>query len=143
MKTRFADLLKVKKQKLDEVERQLLDVQNRIKRLEHKVAQVDHDIAVLKLPESGDFGLIQMSRVGFLSLVSQKESYIEKLAVRQQQVLGLKSLYQEVNIEYEKIVYLDAEEIKKEMRRLKDEESKELDEIANILFVNKKEKVDA
>ena len=141
MKTRFADLLKVKKQKLDEVERQLLDVQNRKKRLTYEIVQVDHDIAILELPKSGDFGLMQASREGFLALVFEKELLVEKLALREQQIVGLKSLYKEVSIEYEKIAYLDNEEIQKEIKRLKIEEAKDLDEIANILFVNKKEKV--
>jgi hypothetical protein len=142
MKTRFADLLKVKKQKLDEVERQLLDVQNRKKRLMYKIEQVDQDIAILELPKSGDFGLMQMSREGFLALISHKELLREKLAIREQQIVGLKTLYKEVSIEYEKIAYMDAEEIKNEINRLKKEESKALDEIANILFVNKQEKVE-
>ena len=142
MKTRFADLLKVKKQKMTEVERQLLDVQNRKKRLEYEIQTVNQNIAILKLPQSGDFGLMQMSREGFLSLVHQKEQLDEKLSVREKQLVGLKVLYQEVTIEYEKIAYLDDIEIQNEIKRLHKEESKALDEIANILFVNKQEKVD-
>jgi flagellar biosynthesis chaperone FliJ len=141
MKTRFADLLKVKKQKLDEVERQLLDVQNRKRNLEKKIEQVDCEIKLLELPQSGEFGLMQMSREGFLSLISQKEQLTEKLLLREQQIEGLKILYKEVTIEYEKIAYLEEEEMQKEMRRVKVEESKNLDEIANILFVNKQKKV--
>ena len=139
--TRFTDILKVKKQKLSEVERELLDVQNRKKRIELKVEQVDEEVASLETPKSGDFGTLQMSRQSFLYLIQQKEVLIEKLALRIQQIEGLKELYKEANIEYEKIAYLDADEIKKEMKRIADEESKELDEIANILFVNKREKV--
>ncbi len=141
MKTRFADLLKVKKQKLDEVERQLLDVQNRKRRLEYKIEQIDHEIETLKLPKSGEFGLMQISRVGFLTLISQKEQLTTKLLLREQQIVGLKALYKEVSIEYEKIAYLEEEEIQKEMKRVKVEEAKDLDEIANILFVNKQKKV--
>ena len=142
MKTRFTDILKVKKQKLSEVERELQDVQNRKKRLELKIKQVDKDVSSLKLPKSGDFGTLQMSRQAFLTLIREKELLAQKLSTRIKQIEGLKILYKEVNIDYEKIAYLHAEEIKKEMKRIADEESKELDEIANILFVNKKEKVE-
>ena len=143
MKTRFADLLKVKKQKMTEVERQLLDVQNRKKRLVHQIEKVDHDIAILELPQSGDFGLMQISRQTFVSLMQEKELLKEKLLVRENQISGLKVLYQEVTLEYEKVSYLNEEEIKTELKRIQKEESKALDEIANILFVNKKEKVGA
>ena len=138
--TRFTDILKVKKQKLSEVERELLDVQNRKRSLELKIEQVDIEVASLKTPDSGDFGLLQVSRESFLYLIQQKEALIEKLSIRIKQIAGLKELYKEANIEYEKIAYLDADEIKKEMKRIADEESKELDEIANILFVNKRKK---
>ncbi len=141
MKTRFTDILKVKKQKLSEVERELLDVRNRKKKLELKIEQLDAEVASLKTPRSGDFGSLQMSRQSFLYLIQQKETLIDKLAVRIKQIEGLQELYKEANIDYEKIAYLDAEDIKKEMKRIADEESKELDEIANILFVNKREKV--
>ena len=142
MKTRFTDILKVKKQKLFEVERELLDVRNRKKRLELKIEQLDTEVASFKSPESGDFGTLQMSRHSFLYLIQQKEVLIEKLNIRIKQIVGLEELYKEANIDYEKIAYLDEIEHKKEMKRIADEESKELDEIANILFVNKREKVE-
>ena len=141
--TRFTDILKVKKQKLSEVERELLDVQNRKKRLELEIKQVDSKVSALQTPISGDFGTLQIARQSFLVLIQQKELLTEKLEIRIKQIEGLKELYKEANIEYEKIAYLDAEEIKKELKRIADEESKELDEIANILFVNKREKARA
>jgi len=138
--TRFSDILKVKKQKLSEVERELLDVRNRKKRVELKIAQVDDEIADLKSPQSGDFSAIEQYRESFLYLVKEKEDLTEKLAIRIKQLEGLQRLYEEANIDYEKIAYMDTQELKKEKKRVADEESKELDEIANILFVNKQKK---
>lgn len=140
MKTRFSDLLKVKKQKLSEVERELQDVRERKKRLEGKIEAINFEIASLKQPKSGDFTLMQIARETFLSLMNQKEILNQKLTLRTEQIEGLQALYKEANIEYEKVAYLDSEEVQKEMKRIKEEESKALDEIANILFVNKKEK---
>jgi len=140
--TRFSDILKVKKQKLSEVERELQDVRNRKKRLELKIMQVDSEVKALKSPQNGDFGTLQMARQAFLVMIGEKELLTQKLATRIKQIEGLEMLYKEVNIDYEKIAYLDELEIKKEMKRIADEESKELDEIANILFVNKREKVE-
>ncbi len=140
--TRFTDILKVKKQKLSEVERELQDVRNRKKRLELKIKQVDSEVKALKSPQNGDFGTLQMARQAFLAMIGEKELLTQKLETRIKQIEGLEMLYKEVNIDYEKIAYLDKLEIKKEMKRIADEESKELDEIANILFVNKREKVE-
>ena len=142
MKTRFSDLLKVKKQKLSEVERELQDVRERKKRLDVKIGEVDFEVSVLKQPQSGDFTVMQIARQSFLSLIQQKEILNQKLELRIQQIEGLQVLYQEANIDYEKVAYLDSEEVQKEMKRIKEEESKELDEIANILFVNKREKAE-
>ncbi len=141
-RTRFTDILKVKKQKLSEVERELQDVQNRKIRLELQIKQVDKEVALLESPKSGDFGTLQMARQAFLTLIQEKELLTQKLVTRIKQLEGLKILHKEVNIDYEKIAYLHAEEIKKEIKRIAVEESKELDEIANILFVNKREKVE-
>lgn len=143
MKTRFSDILKVKKQKLSEIERELLDVQNRKKRLESKIVAVDDEVASFKQPQSGDFTLMQLARQSFLQLIHQKELLNQKLDTRIKQIEGLTSLYTEANMEYEKIAYLHAAEIKKALNKLEQEENKAMDEIANILHVNKKEKIES
>ncbi len=140
--TRFSDILKVKKQKLSDVERELQDVRNRKKRLVLQIEQVDDEIKRLQAPQNGDFGTLQMARESFLAMIREKEILTQKLETRNRQIEALEILYKEVNIDYEKIAYLDELEIKKEMKRIADEESKALDEIANILFVNKREKVE-
>ncbi len=140
MHTRYSDILKIKKQKLSEIERELLDVQNRKNALEAKITAVDEEISDLKQPQSGDFTAMQVSRETFLHLMKQKEDLQQKLALRLRQIAGLKELYQEANIDYEKIAYLHNESIKEALLRIKKEENKALDEIANILFVNQQEK---
>jgi len=140
MKTRFSDILKIKKQKLDEIERQLQDVQHRKKILKEQILGVDAEIVALKIPQEGNFAKMQLSREAFDRLRQDKEELLERLTLRENQLVGLKELYQEAMIEYEKMVYLNNEEIKKVLKLRAQEESKALDEIANILFVNKKEK---
>jgi hypothetical protein len=140
MKTRFSDLLKVKKQKLADVEQQLQDVQHRKKRLEEKIVRVDSEVASLKMPQQGDFQTMQLSRRLFNQLLAKKEELLESLVLRNRQIEGLQILYKEATIEYEKIAYLHQEEIDKIVQKRLYEEAKGLDEIANILFVNKREK---
>ncbi len=141
MKTRFSDILKIRKEKLSEIERELLDVRNRKRKIEEEITKVDAKIKVFKQPQIGDFSLMQVARDALTMLRQQKEDLVQKHLLRERQIEGLKGLYQEANIEYEKIAYLNEEAIKKVLKQRQLEESKALDEIANILFVNKKEKV--
>jgi flagellar export protein FliJ len=143
MKTRFFDLLKVKKQRVSDIQQQLQDVQNRKKRLKEKIAKVDREVADFKMPQKGDFLKMQLSRKLLNQLLMAKEELLENLSLRNKQIEGLKTLYQEATIEYEKIAYLHQEEIDKELQKRHYQEAKRLDEIANILFVNQREKEEA
>ncbi len=134
MKTRFTQLLKVKKQKLQEVENQLLDVREKKSRIKREIAKLDQQIKDLEIPKGGDFSLLQLQRNSFEMLLQKEQELKERLEVRKRQIIELKKLYKESNIEYEKVLYLHEDEIKRELEEIKVKESKQMDEIANILF---------
>ncbi len=142
IKRKFSDLLKVKKQKLSEVEQQLQDVQNRCKRLQGEIQQVDLEISQLDFPTSGTISVLHMAQETFRIKRQEKKTLHERLIQREKQLEGLSRLYKEVSMEYEKIVYLDDEEKKEILKEQQEQESKALDEIANILFMNKRKKVE-
>ncbi len=139
MKTKYSDITKIKKQKLREVELELIDIQNRKRKLELQIDEVDKKIKEIKVPESGTMADLKYSHQELELMMREKERLQERLMVRIRQIEGLEVLYKESNIDYEKILYLHKEEIKKEQQKLEKLESKELDEIANILFVNQRE----
>jgi len=56
--------------------------------------------------------------------------------------LYLQKEYKIANIEYEKINYLDAQEIEKIKKEKLEQERKDMDEISNVLFVNKNSRVE-
>jgi len=60
-----------------------------------------------------------------------------------QQIEGIKELYKEANIDFEKINYLEDLEIKKQLEELKVQENKDMDEIANLLFTKHKREIKA
>jgi len=72
-----------------------------------------------------------MMQNAIFNQLKQKENYIEFLK-NQKNILSnqLKELY----LEYEKMKYLQAEEIKKYIKKIKQQEAKELDEIALMLY---------
>lgn len=138
--SKYKEIVKVKKQKLKEVENQLLDVRNRKLSIEKKIEHVELRIVEFKQPTAGGFGELQQSRHSFSLILLEKEELKEKLEVRIKQIEGLELLYKEANIEHEKILHLHEDEIDKMLQLQKAQESKDMDEIANILFVNKRKK---
>jgi len=142
MKTKFSQLVKVKKRKVDEIESELLDTQNQKRRVESEIENILQEISELKTPQSGDFAQLNLSYSYLSNLSNQKKFKEEQLHSIIQQIEVIKELYKEANIEYEKIKYLDEQEIKKQLEELKIKENKDMDEIANLLHSRKKIEVE-
>ena len=143
MKTKFSQIVKVKQRRVDEIENELLDVQNQKRRVFGSIEEVLEEISKIKTPKSGLFSQINISHMHLKNFSNQKERYEEEIVNLEQQIDGLKELYKEANIEFEKIKYLDDLEIKKQLEELKVQESKDMDEIGNLLFTKNKMKVKA
>ncbi len=137
MKTKFSKLVKVKKQKINEIESELLDVTNQKQKMYIHIQETRKEIAEFKKPSSGNFSELNLSYSNLANLSNQKKSYEDKILMFEKQLDGLKELYKEANIEYEKIKHLEDLEIKKQLFELKRKESKDMDEIANLLFAKK------
>jgi chromosome segregation ATPase len=133
MKTKYTQIVKLKKRALDEIERELIDVRGRKREIERKIEDIDKKISNLEIPKSGKFAQVKLKNELFQNLMREKEALKEKLEIRLKQIEGLKELYKEANVEYEKILHLDKTEVEKELKKLRYNERKELDEIANIL----------
>ncbi len=141
MKTKFSELVKVKKRKVAEIENKLLELQNQKNRSLLQIEEIDDDISSHKSPKVGDFSEITLSYAKLSILSNQKKSKKEDLLNLQEQIIEQKKLYKEANIDFEKIKYLDDLEVEKVLHQMKIQESKDMDEIANILFSNKKKMV--
>ncbi len=141
MKTKFSELLKVKKRKVDEMENRLLELQNQKNRFLLQIEEIDDDISSHKSPKIGDFSKITLSYAKLSILSNQKKLKKQELLNLQEQIIEQKKLYKEANIDFEKIKYLDDLEVEKVLQQMKIQESKDMDEIANILFSNKKRMV--
>jgi len=142
MKTKFSQLVKVKKRKVDEIESELLDTQNQKRRVEIEIKNILQEIRELKAPQSGNFAELNLSYSYLSNLSNQKKFKEEQLHSIIQQIEVIKELYKEANIEYEKIKYLDEQEIKRQLEELKIKENKDMDEIANLLHSRKKIEVE-
>jgi len=134
IKTKFDSLVKLKKLKIDEKEREITKLNNQIKIAYDDLNKLKDEISSFEYPKEGNFALItqfKMMQNAIFNQLKQKENYIEFLK-NQKNILSnqLKDIY----LEYEKMKYLQAEEIKKYIKKIKQQEAKELDEIALMLY---------
>jgi len=141
MKTKFSELLKVRKQKVSEIEQQLA-----AKRHEKEAAvlhklQIESEIAAYELPQKGDFSAMQLAISGRDYLFKEKEHKENMIKYFDQEIENLNKLYKEANIEYEKIKHLHEVQMQEMIDAIAREESKQMDEIANQLFIRNKKEV--
>ena len=60
MKSQFSKIAKIRKQKRDAIERELLKSQNKERMLSHKIATFYEEIAALQMPKEGMISLLLM-----------------------------------------------------------------------------------
>jgi len=141
MKTKFSQIVKVKQRKVDEIENELMDVRFQKRKTLSMIEDILKEIEGLKTPQSGSFAEINLSHSYLKNLSNQKKEKEKEILQLDKQIEGIKELYKEANIEFEKIKYLEDLEIEKKLHELKVQEAKDMDEIANLLHAKKKSKV--
>ncbi len=137
MKSKFSEILKIKKEKISEVERSILEEQNKKSSLIQKNRDLKAEISNIDQPLSGNFSQIQLVKFHVTNFRSAIEHNIAKINLIEEKIVSLNKLYRERKIDFEKINYLHKEELAKHAKDLAIRESKDLDEIANILFLKK------
>jgi len=134
IKTKFDSLVKLKKLKIDEKENNILKLNISLQNELQNLSDLKSKLIELQLPEKGNFALInQYKIIEQLQIreINQKKTQIEFI---KNQLNNLKEELKNANLEYEKIKYLQSEEIKNNIKRLKQEEAKNMDEIALLLY---------
>ncbi len=140
MKTKFSELLKVRKQKVSEIEQQLAAARNEKEVVLLQKVQVESQINAFALPVEGDFASMKLALASRDYLFKEKEHKENMIKYFDQEIDRLNVLYKQANIEYEKIKHLHEVEVEKIVETLLKEESKQMDEIANQLFVRNRKR---
>ncbi len=138
MKTKFSEILKVKKQKVFEIEQKLASKRAEKEILLTQIAQILSKVKNFSFPEEGSFSTLKSARYNLEYLYKDKEQKENMIRYFDQEIDKLNILYKEANIEYEKIKHLHKVEEEMILQKLLKEESKRMDEIANQLFIRKK-----
>ena len=134
MKSQFSKIAKIRKQKRDAIERELMKSQNKERLLTHKIASLYDDIAAVQMPKEGLVTLLLMVNEQKNILNREKKRYEQELFVVERNTKRLQGEYQKAHVEYEKIKYLEEQELQAMMDKLKREEQLYLDEISTMLF---------
>lgn len=138
MKSKFSKIAKIRKQKREVIERELLRSQNKEKMLSHKIASLYEEIISIKMPQNGAVSLLSLVGVQKKILNRDKKHYEHELQLAMVATQKLQVDYQKAHIEYEKIKYLEEQELQAFIDKMKQQEQLYLDEISTMLFANKK-----
>ena len=134
MSSIYTKISKINKQKLDKLESELYAIRQTIFKIEEEIRDIYNYINDLKMPQSGDIKLLNSFQESKRLLNIQKDMLFRDLQMKNLELSKKQQEYKESKLEFEKIKYLEEEEIAKKIKKLKKDEAKELDEISNQLF---------
>jgi len=134
IKTKFDSLVKLKKLKISEIEKEISKLNNQITNATEELEQIQTEISNFQLPQEGNFALITQFKMMLNAMINQKVNKEKQINFLNNQKEILTNQLKEANLEYEKMKYLQGEEIKKYIKQLKEKEAKEIDEIALMLY---------
>ncbi|WP_301008077.1 flagellar export protein FliJ [Helicobacter sp. UBA3407] len=139
MKTKFTQLVLLRKKEVDEAEIMLQKNAQAIVAKQSEIDALVREFATLQEPKSGIYQ-------NFLTFAYHKEEFrltidfkMQELAQLKRQKKELQEYFRVRNIEFEKAKYLDGLEVKKMIEKAKKQEVRDLDEISVMLYANHKE----
>ncbi|RAZ39437.1 flagellar export protein FliJ [Campylobacter hyointestinalis] len=130
MNTKFSQVIKLKKQNLDKIEICLAKCKTLRSQLEDLLKKATLELGSYKFPKGGNFIVMKSSLEEQRLLREHKDDLIEKLSLNQKEIMHYELQYKKAYMEFEKIRYLEQEEIKKILEKAKKDEAIMLDEIA-------------
>ncbi len=138
MNTRFTQLVKYKNNEMQKCERELLHVNNALARAKEELKNSYEILNQLQTPQEGEILTFLQSRDSLTmqrDIIKQNSNQIERIILQVEQA---KENLKTSMIEYEKFKYLEAEQIKKILKKQNMQEAKELDEAALQTFIGRK-----
>ena len=136
MKTKFDSLVKIKKNELKKIEKDLIKVNNAIDLIKNKIKELQIKFNSFSIPDKGNFKEIYQIKAMQNAIKSEIDNYKSQLKMLNERKNLLISKHKAANIEYEKMKYLQTMEIKKQLQKQKQKENIQMDEIAIMLRKN-------
>jgi flagellar biosynthesis chaperone FliJ len=138
MDNKFSQIVKVRKQQMDKIETLLIQTRFKKQEIKQKINSLYEEIKNSQVPQSGSVSLISFFHENLKILRREKDDYTDALMFLQERITQLQNEYKKAHIEFEKIKYLEEQEVYKQIQKRKKEEKMNMDEIATLLYSNKK-----
>jgi len=136
MKTKFDSVVKFKKRAVEKIENDIKKINIAILDLKNKIDELNSSLISFSFPKTGTFSQFTYIKAN-QDLVRQEinslNSQIDMLNARKKDLL---EELKKAKIEYEKMKYLQGEEIKKKVKEIRLKEIRDMDEIAIMLRKN-------
>lgn len=140
MKTKFTAIVKVRKKAVDDVQNAIYAVDIEISNAKSKLSTTEDRYFTLESPHEGSFSnmiVFEDIKKAFRYEIDELRELIENLIKRRDRLLEELRI---ANMEFEKMKYLESEEIKKFLKAKAQREAKDLDEIGVMLYNNREAK---
>lgn len=134
MKTKFTPVVKLRQNKLDEIELALNKARAYESTLKSQLERTRMLLASKPFPKSGDFASLQIALSSQALLTKQIDELKQKITQIAKQILNLQNAHKTAYIELEKVKYLENSQIKEILKERAKIASKILDEIATQRF---------
>jgi len=134
VKTKYSQLLKVKKQKVDGIENKIALLNAQKNKIAVELEVLKREINDLKLPKEGKFGQFVTASFAFEKLMGVKKEKEKEIDSKNSQIIEARNEYKMALMEYEKIKYLEDLIIKEKLAKIKKDEQKLLDEISVLTY---------
>lgn len=133
-RSKFSTIVKIRKQKCDEIERELLQSRAKERMLKSKISRLYEEILKVDSPKEGKVSLLILTNEQKRILNLEKKQCEQDLRVAKSSTKKFQEAYKKAHMEYEKIKYLEEQELLALMQKIKKEEQLYLDEVATMLF---------
>lgn len=134
MKTKFTPVVKLRQNKLNEIELALNKARAYEITLKSQLERTRMLLASKPFPKSGDFASLQIVLSSQALLTKQIDELKQKITQIAKQILNLQNAHKTAYIELEKVKYLENSQIKEILKERAKIASKNLDEIATQRF---------
>lgn len=138
MKSKFTQIVNIKKRNLDKIELNLAKKRNEAAIIEGFVAQAANDITAYEIPSGGNFNEMRASLEILKAMRREKELLLERLSLTKKEIVHLEHRYKNANLEFEKMKYLQTQDFNVQMENIKKAETAAMDEFATMKFARVK-----
>ena len=133
-KSRYEPLVKLKKKGLDTAERALIGANNALSSASDKLNRAYEELSHMSLPAHGSVGEFTHATAMIHAQHQTIEQCQQTLQSAKQKQHQMRERFQAAMIDYEKFKYLEVQEMNAQVKLLKTQEAKMLDEIGTMTY---------